>query len=122
MITLFILYFFINCILCCFINNTQTEIIYNSVYNPTKTIIPISTCTTNYITSIDNNGLCADGKMNQGSRCKSTTSIIGTINCITTSTETMYSTFILEPTTVQRIYKYKLNCKNKTSSTLIDII
>lgn len=60
MITMIILYFFINCILCCFINKTQNETTYISVYNPTKTIIPISTCTTNYITSIDNIGGCAD--------------------------------------------------------------
>lgn len=61
-------------------------------------------------------------RINQGSRCRPITNIIETINCITTTTESIYSTLNLEPTTIQKIYKYKLDCKNRTSSTLIDII
>lgn len=122
MIIFILLISFINYILCCYTNKTFYETLYISTTIETKTFTPTPTCITSYITSINYYGGCIDINYNKGSNCRPKTSIIETSICTTTTIENMYTTIISTPTTLRKIYEYKLDCKNKTSSSLINII
>lgn len=119
MIIFILLYYFINCILCCYVNKTIIETSYISTVTQSVSVIPIA-CITNYITSTDYSGICADGRLNQGSRCRSTIYVTTTSICSPEKTG-IYSSFISTPTIFQKIHEYKLDCKNKSSSSLINI-
>lgn len=114
-------FYFVNYILCCYTNKTFDKTLYVPTIIQSTSIVPTPTCITTYITSINYYGGCIDINYNKGSNCRTKKSIIESSTCFITNSEYIYSTLISTPTILNQIYEYKLNCKNKSLSTLINI-
>lgn len=121
MIIFVLLIYFINYILCCYTN--ITSIIETYVPTPIKITNSTSTsiCSVSYISSLDYVGGCADIRINQGSRCKTSSFISSATICSQTNIEKIVTTTTPTPTTFNLVYNFKLDCKNKSSSSLITI-
>lgn len=106
----------------CYTNLTHYKTLYN--YVPTQTLvqIPSTNCYTNIVTSYRYPDSCDGGLRNQGYRCNTNEYITTIRSCNETISKYMSYTTTLIPTTIAETYIYKLNCQNKTYSTLLTII
>lgn len=112
-----LLIYFIKLAECCYSSKTETSIIYNPTTTYFNTIIPTQTCTPTKII-VGYEGFCADGSANQQSRCKP--KYKESTICKSTITETIYPSPTNIPVYIKEILYYKLDCNNRTSSTLIN--
>lgn len=121
MIILLFLICLIDISYCCY-----TSIIrYNtsSIYIPTFTLIPTQTeyCYSQTITSYIYPDSCDGSSRNQGYKCNIKTVYPSKTLCNTTPTSYVSSYTSTSFSITSQTYVYKLNCKNKTYSSLINI-
>lgn len=124
MILTIILFLFglVNFTKCCYFNETKTVISYSPTITQNINIIPTQLCSTNYIVSTMYFGECADTRRNQGGRCTTRYKTKTTSTCTSKTISNVYISPTSTPISIKQIYEYKLNCSNKSSSSLIRII
>lgn len=114
--------FFIKCVICCYTNKTYYKSTYEYIPTKTLSISYTATCNSYYETSYIINPKCYVGLYHGGMGCNIKTSTTYTTSCNTISSEYYISTTSSKPTNIVETYLYKLDCKNKTHSSLISII
>lgn len=120
----YICYWFYYYYYCCYTNITYYKKGYNNI--PTRTWVTTSS-TNCYSTIITTNiypdsNFCDGDLRNQGHKCDIKTSYKPTMFCNTNVSNYWSNIDITIPTVSPEIHIFKLNCKNKTSSSLISII
>lgn len=119
---LYIYLFYIQYIFCCYTNKTYYKSTYELIPTKTLSISYTTKCDINYETNYNINPKCYVGLYNYGMNCKGEKTIKPTTSCYETSSENYISTNINKPTSIAETFLYKIDCKNKTYSSLISII
>lgn len=122
MLLLLLLTCLIKNVFCCYTNITYYKTTYGYIYTQTIIPTPTVTCYTNIETYYSYPDSCDGSIRNQGYKCNTKENIKTIISCNTKTTEYFTNVFSSYPTIIPETYIYKLNCKNKTYSSLITII
>lgn len=109
-------------VLGCYTNITNNELKY--ITTNTDVIIPTTTTTCNIQTNtrIVHKDSCGDIIYNQGYKCRTLTFTETSSICETITTNIVSKTRTIIPTYFPKTFMYKLNCDNKSYSSLISVL